>query len=65
MREEEKVVLILEIGFQAVHQRKNKENEQPSELGQELGQMGKNKVYIYIYIYIYGEFFDILVVVQW
>ena len=42
-----------------LYQRKNKKEEQPSELG----QMGKNEVYIYIYIY--GEFFDILVVVQW
>ena len=37
-----------------LYQRKKKKEEWPSELG----QMGKNEVYIY------GEFFDILVVVE-
>ena len=37
-----------------LYQRKKKKKEQPSELG----QMGKNEVYIY------GEFFDILLVVE-
>ena len=34
-----------------LYQRKKKEEERPLELGQELGQMGKNEVYIYIYIW--------------
>ena len=38
MREEEKVVLILEIGFQAVHHRKKKKKRLS-----ELGQMGRMK----------------------
>ena len=53
MREEEKVVLILEIGFQAVHQRKKKKKKKKKRFSK-LGQMGKNEVYIYIYIYLWG-----------
>ena len=74
MRGEEKVVLILKIGFQAMHQRKKKKKwlsklrqmgrmKDPCIRGRrkkkkkrplELRQMG-----------IYGEFFDILLVVEW
>ena len=42
-----------------LYQRKKKKKEEhPSELGQELREMGNNEVYIY------REFFDILVVVE-
>ena len=59
-KEEEEVVVGIKTrkNERPLYQRKKKKEERPLELGQELGQMGKNEVYIY------RGFFDILVVVE-
>ena len=47
-KEEEEVVVGIKTGNneRPLYQRQKKKEERPSELGQELGQMGKNEVYI-------------------
>ena len=51
-KEEEEVVVGIKTrnNERPLYQRQKKKEEQLSELGQELGQMGKNEVYIYIYM---------------
>ncbi|KAL6313649.1 hypothetical protein AAG906_010067 [Vitis piasezkii] len=50
--EEEEAVVGIRVGKneRPLYQRKKKKEERLSKLGQELGQMGKNEVYIYIYM---------------